>query len=333
MTKYINIKQFQSDNYPYTFIIGARGVGKTINSLKDKILSNYKNKTMFIYLRRYQSEIETTNFNLSLLDELTGLKITRCKLGQGKNAADCLWVNGQPVCFLLSLSTASKYKSNDYSNVTEIVYDEFIDARGRELKNETKLFLNFAMTVFRDFSKFKALFLANATDLYNCYFLDFEVMPKSKITKFSNLGIKIVMYQMDSNLYNEHMKSYLGRLVEKIEGENGSSLHNDFDNAFNDFLCKLSKKARYQATLKLNGEQYGLYQDENAFVISKKVDPQYKTRYAMLLDDTDNETAAIDYKMVTKLVNEFKNVHLFFTDVKTRSNWIRFFKNPYSTIR
>ena len=47
--KYINPADIQQDRYPVTFIIGARGVGKTIGALKDKLLKNYENKTMFMY--------------------------------------------------------------------------------------------------------------------------------------------------------------------------------------------------------------------------------------------------------------------------------------------
>lgn len=328
--KYIKISQFEQSNYPFLFIIGARGVGKTINSLAEKIKSNAENGTMFIYLRRYQSEIDTVNFNYELLEQLTGYEISREKLGNGKMAVDILTADGEPVAYLLALSTASKYKSNDYSKVTEIIYDEFIDMRGRELKGETKLFLNLCMTIFRDFSKAKVLWLANATDLYNCYFLDFEIMPNSKITKFSRLGIKIVMYQMDSNLYNEHMQSYLGRLVEHVEGEDGSSLHNSFDNEYNDFLSRLSKNSKYTATLKLNGTEYGLYQEGYAYCLSRKVDSSFKKKYAMTLNDVANGYPNIDYRFITNLINNFKNLQVYFTDVKTRSNWIRFFKSPYT---
>ena len=130
--KYINPADFQQERYPVTFIIGARGVGKTIGALKDKLLKNYENKTMFIYLRRYQTEIDTASFNLTLLSQLIGHVVSR-NVAEDRNGRkfESLLVDNVPVCYLLSLSTASKYKSNDYSLVTEIVYDEFIDPRGR----------------------------------------------------------------------------------------------------------------------------------------------------------------------------------------------------------
>lgn len=330
--KFINVEQFEQEEYPVTFIIGARGVGKTISSLSQKLKSNWKNHTMFIYLRRYQSEIETASFNLALLSKLVGHTVTR-DWATDKNGkkVDCLLVDNHVVCYLLALSTAAKYKSNDYSDVTEIIYDEFIDPRGRELKNETKLFLNFAMTVFRDFSKYHALFLANATNLYNCYFLDFMVMPKYKITKFSKLGIKIVMYQTSEALNQEHYNSVLGQQVLRLEGEDSSSLANRFDNAFDDFISGLTKYAKYQLTVRLDGVDYGVYSDVNWIIISTKVDPSYPEKYAMTYDDATNDFTMIDPMQTNSFIAAFKRGQLRFTDVKSRSKWIKFFKHPYVT--
>ena len=330
--KFINVEQFEQEEYPVTFIIGARGVGKTISSLSQKLKSNWKNHTMFIYLRRYQSEIETASFNLALLSKLVGHTVTR-DWATDKNGkkVDCLLVDNHVVCYLLALSTAAKYKTNDYYEVTEIIYDEFIDPRGRELKNETKLFLNFAMTVFRDFSKYHALFLANATNLYNCYFLDFMVMPKYKITKFSKLGIKIVMYQTSEALNQEHYNSVLGQQVLRLEGEDSSSLANRFDNAFDDFISGLTKYAKYQLTVRLDGVDYGVYSDVNWIIISTKVDPSYPEKYAMTYDDATNDFTMIDPMQTNSFIAAFKRGQLRFTDVKSRSKWIKFFKHPYVT--
>lgn len=330
--KFINVEQFEQEEYPVTFIIGARGVGKTISSLSQKLKSNWQNHTMFIYLRRYQSEIETASFNLALLSKLVGHTVTR-DWATDKNGkkVDCLLVDNNVVCYLLALSTAAKYKSNDYSDVTEIIYDEFIDPRGRELKNETKLFLNFAMTVFRDFSKYHALFLANATNLYNCYFLDFMVMPRYKITKFSKLGIKIVMYQTSEALNQEHYNSVLGQQVLRLEGEDSSSLANRFDNAFDDFISGLTKYAKYQLTVRLDGVDYGVYSDVDWIIISTKVDPSYPEKYAMTYDDATNDFTMIDPMQTNSFIAAFKRGQLRFTDVKSRSKWIKFFKHPYVT--
>lgn len=332
-SKYINVEAFQQDQYPVTFIVGARGVGKTVSALSKKLKRNFENHTRFIYLRRYMTEIETSSFNLDLLTKLVGHPVTRdFASDENGRKTDFLLVDGEPVAYLLSLSTAAKYKSNDYSKVSEIVYDEFIDPRGRELKNETKLFLNFAMTVFRDFSKYRALFLANATNLYNCYFLDFEVLPSRRITKFRDLGIKIVMYQTSAELAAAHQRSTLGRQVELLEGAGGSSLHNQFENAYDDFMSKLTNKAKYTASLRLASQNYGLYQDQDQLIISRKCDAEYPDRYAMTFDDAGDLYKMIDPRNIGSLVANFKHGTLRFTDVKTRSNWIRYIKHPYQAL-
>lgn len=330
--KFIDVEQFQQPEYPVTFIIGARGVGKTISSLSKKLKTNWQNHTMFIYLRRYQSEIETASFNLALLSKLVGHTVTR-DWATDKNGkkVDCLLVDNTIVCYLLALSTAAKYKSNDYSEVTEIIYDEFIDPRGRELKNETKLFLNFAMTVFRDFTKYHALFLANATNLYNCYFLDFMILPKYKITKFSKLGIKIVMYQTSAALNEEHYNSVLGQQVLRLEGEDSSSLANRFDNAYDDFISSLDKYAKYQMTIRLGGVAYGIYTDLDFIIISTKVDTSFPEHYAMTYDDAGDDYPMIDPLQTNSFIAAFKRGQLRFTDVKSRSKWLTFFKHPSVT--
>ena len=55
--KYFDITNFYDSNYPTTFVLGARGVGKTVSSLAWLIKKSYKDKTKFVYLRRYQVEI------------------------------------------------------------------------------------------------------------------------------------------------------------------------------------------------------------------------------------------------------------------------------------
>lgn len=329
MGKYIKPSQFESDRYPVTFIVGARGVGKTVNSLAENLERCFKNKTQFIYLRRYQTEIDTLGLNLALLSDLTKHDITIdiVKDDSGRTSK-VLLVDGEPVGIMLALSVASKYKSNDYSKVDKIIYDEFIDINGRELKNESFLFINFAMTVFREFDKYKVLFLSNATNLYNCYFLDFEILPKSRITKFRDKGIKVVMYDTSEELDHERRKSVLAKQVALIEGDDGSSLSNKFDNQFNDFLAKLSNNVKYIYTLRLKKVTYALYYDnlQKIYIITNRPDNTNPKKFACRFDDATNEFKVLDYEQFSTLRGWFKNSKLYFTNEKTRSKFIKYLK-------
>lgn len=328
-SKYIHTLEFQQKEYPMTYIIGARGVGKTVNSLADNLKRCYDNHTQFIYLRRFETEIETLGLPLDLLSKLTGLTISRdiVKDDSGRTA-NMLLANEKPIGYLLALSTASKYKSNDYSKVENVIYDEFIDIRNRELKNETNLFMNFMMTVYRDFSKYKVLFLANATNIFNCYFLDFEILPHGKITKFHDKGIKIVMYQTSLELATERVKTALAKQVAFLEGDNGSSLSNQFNANFEDFIHPLTKHSVQRRVLKLNGVNYGLYFDDSypANLISNKCNEEVKVKNACSFSDISEDYPLMSSEDFLNLKGLFHKNGLFFNNAKTRTVFMKLIK-------
>lgn len=310
----------------YFGCLNARGTGKTINTFLTAIKEFNETGKKSIYMRRYDTEIETSSIDFNLVSELTGCDITREKYKMDGVTTDMILVDDKPAIYMLALSVAGKYKSKSFADVDTIYYDEFLDMYDRELKNETKLFLNFAMTVFRDFTKFKAVFLANSTNLFNNYFLDLEIMPSAKITKFRDIGVKIVMYRTSEELDKERRNTVLAKVVAKVEGDEGSSLENKFSGSFTNFIKKLSKEARYKATLKLNNEIFGLYKDGKDDVITPKADDNFKKKYAMTYQDVEEEYPLIDWEAYSALRYRFLKTHVFFTDVKTRSSFMRKFK-------
>lgn len=327
--KYINVLDFMQKEYPTTFIIGARGVGKTVNSIASFCRQCYDHKTKFVYLRRYKAEIDTLGLNLELISKISGLNIDMeiVKDDSGRKSK-MITAEGVPVGYLVPLSVASNYKSNDYTNTEIIIYDEFIDIRGRELKEETQLYLNFAMTVFRDFTKYKALFLANATNIFNCYFVNFNVLPIGKITKNKELGIKIVRYQTSDDL-NKRNATVLAKQVRLIEGAGGSSLDNEWNGISDDFLRKIPKKSKCYSVFKLGGVDYGYWRTDNGFIISEKFDPSCSNRY--LLDGIEEDYNVLDMGYLTLRNLLFKH-KLFFTSLKVRGIWLSYIKNANGNI-
>lgn len=325
-TKYIDLKKFIQDEYATTFILGARGVGKTINAFVYMIENFKRDKKLGIYLRRYLTEIETSAIDFKLIGTLTDTEITREKININGVMYDMILVDGEPCIYMLALSVVGKYKSSAFTDVDIIIYDEFIDLKDRELKNETTLYLQFAMTVFRDFTKYKALFLANNTNIFNNYFLDFEVLPKSKVTKFRDKSIKIVTYKTSQELDEEREKTPLAGLVNLVEGVDNSSLDNKPSGSFEDFIRPLNKNAKYLYTYKLKKIIFGVYRHGNYMIISSKYDPNFKKVFALTFDDVSETIPILEFEDYTILRNMFLNGLVFFTDVKTRSLFIRRFK-------
>lgn len=325
-SKYINIADFINDGFATTFILGARGVGKTIGAFVYMINQFKENGSKGIYLRRYQIEVEKAGIDAGLLSELTGSEITRETIEIESVDYDFILVDGEPAIYMLALNTLGKYKSSAFPGVSIIIYDEFIDIKNRELKNETDIFYQFAMTIYRDFRKYKALFLANNTNIFNCYFLDLEVLPKGRVTKFREDSIKIIAYETSSILDNERNNTPLARIVRKLEGEESTSLDNIPKGNYEDFIRRIPKNVKYTRTYKLNGAMYGEFFDGTNYYISNKCDKNYKLKEALSYDDVDEYFKLVDGEKYYTLRAYFLGGKVFFTNVKTRSMFIKRFK-------
>lgn len=319
MSKYIDINQFLADDYATTFVVGARGVGKTVGALVYAIKKSHGENKKFIYLRRYQTEIDTLGLNLQLLSELTGHKVAMEKVPDDSGRTSLmLTADNKPVGYLLALSVASKYKSTDYTGVFLIIYDEFIDIRGRELKNEVNLFLNFSMTVFRDFSTYKSLFLANATDVFNCYFIAFNLVPKSKITKIKDLSVKVVMYKTSAELEKRN-KTPLAHLVYALDSGD-PALSNDFH--INDtYVQKQEPNATCIYIMRIGGRDYGLWKG-GYYTLSKKFDPGSPKVSLDTLEPDYDFRPYYTQSIAAMLIGHA----LSFSDVMTRGVWLKFLK-------
>lgn len=318
-SKFIDVGQFLADNYATTYIIGARGVGKTVSSLVYAVKKAYEANEKFIYLRRYQTEIDTLGLNLKLLSDLSGHKVAMEQVPDDSGRTSfMITADSKPVGYLLALSVASKYKSTDYTGVFIIIYDEFIDIRGRELHGEVNLFLNFAMTVFRDFSKYKALFLANATDVFNCYFIAFNLIPRGKITKNKELSIKVVMYQTSAEL-NRRNRTALAKLVYALDSDD-PALSNDF-RISDDYIQKQQPNAKCIYVMHLQGRDYGLWKGDY-YTLSPKFDPGAPK---VSIDGLEPEYDFRPY-YISSIATMLIGHSLSFSDLVTRGVWLKYLK-------
>lgn len=328
--KYINVMDFVDDTYSTTFILGARGVGKTISSFVESIKHCYENDETFVYMRRYDTEIDSLGINLPLISKLSGYDVNMTVVKDNNTGRRSKMITAEKnkvkknVGYLVALSVASNYKSNAYINPWIVIYDEFIDIRGRELKNEPNLFVNFCSTFFRN-SPYRALFLANATDLFNTYFINFGVMPKGKVTKYKELGIKIVMYQNDNVKNNAN--SPLNKLFFRLNADS-PELTNKFIET-NGFIETLEKSARPIKTIRLNDRDYGLWWSNKRYIISNKYDPSIKDKISI---DKLEEGYVLDHLYVANLSGFLSVGDLAFDSEYTRGIWLKYLKESGALI-
>lgn len=181
---YYSFEKIDSFNASYNLVAGGRGIGKTYGC-KKKVIKNFiRRGEMFIYLRRYKSELvdAKNTFFADVAKEFPEWEF-RVNGNQAEIApADTADMKKRPwqvIGYFVALSTAAFKKSVSYDVVTTIIFDEFIIERGAVtyLPNEEKIFKDFYSTVDRYQDKTRVFFLANAVSISNPYFLAWRIFP------------------------------------------------------------------------------------------------------------------------------------------------------------
>lgn len=244
---YISIANILAKGYPFNFITGGRGTGKTYTALKYAV----ENRIKFILLRRTQQQcdiINTPEFNIFRpLNAGEGWNIGSKKISK-QNAAfyrteevDGKEVSsGEPLGYTAALSTLSNMRGFDASDVGLLIYDEFCPERHERLiKHEAEAFFNAVETINRNREltgnpPITCLCLANSNDLANPIYVSLGIL--STIDKMRSKGREVyenrergllVISLKNSPISERKSKTALYRLTEGSDFA-GMAINNEF---------------------------------------------------------------------------------------------------------
>lgn len=183
---------------PFQIYVGGRGIGKTYSTLRNLIIDKDgerivpKPNAKFLYLRRMSKEIEicaseisnpfkriNRDYRTSVLAEYTKKDGYATFYEENPTSAEYV----EPLGYGASLNTFSGLRGVDFSDVTTIVFDEFIaESHVRRIKNEGKVFLNMYETINRNRElqgedPVRVYFLANSISLASGILLEMGVVP------------------------------------------------------------------------------------------------------------------------------------------------------------
>ena len=184
---------------PFQLFIGGRGTGKTYSSLRNVILNEDGSKVIpdprkkFMYMRRMAKEIEfctsevSNPFKRINYDFHTSIKAQMLK----KDGYAVFYdfdsrtenENIEPLGYGVALSTFAGLRGVDFSDVSTIIFDEFIPERHvRKIKGEGKVFLNMYETVNRNRElqgepPVKVYLLANSISMASEILLEMGAVP------------------------------------------------------------------------------------------------------------------------------------------------------------
>lgn len=253
---YIDVdKTLQKDDSTFIFMVGARGIGKTFGFLKYLIDREMK----FIYMRRTQTQIDMIKSA-----ELNPFKSLRSELGDAyafimksinKNITGVYRAvkdengiekpYGEPVGYMLALSTVSNIRGFDASDVNILLYDEFISERHEKpIQSEGTAFLNAIETIGRNRElkgkkPLRVICLSNSSNLANPIFTELKIITAAEKMLQKHQDMKKIperdlsLYILhDSPISKKKSKTSLYKLAGDDSDFSQMSLKNDFNKEF-----------------------------------------------------------------------------------------------------
>lgn len=193
---YINMRGLIESDWPFLFITGARGTGKTYGGLKSiRELQEEKKINRFLYLRRTQVEtdiISSEDMNpFKKINTDTGSDITMKSIRQGIYG---FYMEETLIGYAAALSTFRNLRGFDFSDVDIIFYDEFIPEPGaRPIKNEAVVLFNIFESVNRNrelegAAAVKMICCSNSNELGNPIFMELGILSKLEKLTLSGGG-------------------------------------------------------------------------------------------------------------------------------------------------
>lgn len=315
---YYNPSKILSYNKLLNFIIGGRGGGKSYAAKKLVINNFIKNRSQFIYLRRYQSEFENIqNFFSDIKWEYPEHTFS---VGGG-----CFYIDKKVAGYYIELSTSQKRKSTSYPAVKTIIFDEFIVDTGmiRYLKNEVRTFLDFCETVIRSRDDVRILLISNALTTANPYFLYFKIYPKPD-DKFISKGELVVEIYHNEKFALEKRKTKFGRLIDKTD-YGAYNIDNKWLKDTDTFIEKMTGKCVGIVTVVVGGKRYGFWRgiDTGYLYFTRKPDPAVSTILALTTADHTPQTILIKnfkkYSDIFKFQAYFDNGYFRFDSIESKA--------------
>ena len=194
---WLDVPAILKEGYPFTFVTGGRGTGKTYGAL----LEARRRSTVdhrFMLLRRTQAQVELISkpeFSpFKAIDRDMGFvtvsqPLTKYTTGfyNGQEQEDGSWkAAGSILGYTAALSTFSNLRGFDASDVDLLIFDEFIpQAQERPIKDEAGALWNCYESVCRNRETsgrdpVQLLCLANANTLGNPIFLDLQLVKTAE---------------------------------------------------------------------------------------------------------------------------------------------------------
>lgn len=323
---YWDILEILSYNAPFNLIIGNRGGGKTYGAKKFGVNDALKNGNEFIYLRRYNTEINKsapTFFNDLNENSEFGDATTEFKGGK-------YYVNDKLVGYSYALSTAKTLKSMSFPKVKNIIYDEAIldpkDYNQRYLPTEISNLLNFYETVARTREGVRVFILGNNLSLINPFTNAWDLKPPTNKKKIRLFHDGFVLFQLvEKKEFIEYKEST--RFGKFINGtKDGDFITKNTALRDNDnLISQRPDGTRYLCTLTVNSLTCGVWYSYGfkEMYVTDSYDIDCSMHYVLDKENHKKGTQYVkalnDSSILKMFVRSYRNGEVSFDSLKTKN--------------
>ena len=322
-----SVNNLLSYNANINFIIGERGVGKTVDITRYVTDKCIKNNEEFVYIRRYQTELDSKLGNKGsnkYWEQMITLNFfPKYNLF---NDSDFMYYNKKSdeenenkklIGYSIPLTKASNLKSSSFDKVKYIIFDEcFIleSTHKHYLKNEVQHFLDMVETICR-MRNVRVFILSNATSTLNPYFLELDLsLPYgNKSIKTFYDGFIAVEYIKNMEYRDFKKNTRFGKFLNETKFGK-YAIDNEFVYDSKTFIQKRGKNSKFYFNIYANNNTYGVWINNEIMCICN--DYNNKCPIIISIDPDSHNENTIMMKKSTSVY--FKNLFNYFRLGKLR---------------
>lgn len=334
LQSFYNFDALMGRQATYNMVCGARGLGKTYGAKKKAINDYIRKGWEFIYLRRYDTELQVNKgFFTDIAHEWPDWEFrTNGRTLEGRPVTEAEddepW---QTMGRMMALSVAQSFKSVSFANVHTIIFDEFIAEGGftRYLPAEPTRFNDFYSTVDRYQDRVKVFFLANAVSATNPYFVEYNIHIRPDQEWYTRANGFLVLHTPGSEAFmSEVRQTRFGQFIEATDPTYAEyAIANKFLDNTDTLIERKSENARPMFTLVTPRGMMGIWVDHILVYVTAKEagDRPHHCNERTLVDE---ETTYVGYSspQIAYLRNCFEAGRVRFQSATIRDRFLEVYR-------
>lgn len=313
-----------SYNADVTFVIAARGRGKTYGLRLQCIKDYIKDGFTFVEVCRFKSELAPVmDGYFNRLSEEFPEYAFKTEKGKGyisKKPEDGGNYEWNVICYFIALTDSQNAKKRTYNKVKRIIFDEAIlenyDRHHKYLQREYQKLANVVDTTTRERADNQSIrphlyLMGNSVDLLNPYFTFYGInkMPEFGYHWYRN-KTALVHYEDPGSYADEKLEGTLSGRMTAGTAEGETAARNIFEQTDEGLIESKPRNAKFELGFHDEGRKYGVWADykNGYYYINNKI-PNNTHEPVYYITRSDASTNLLAARRASKWMQSLSDAH------------------------